>query len=115
MLEDGDVTIRPATRDDFPAIAAWIPAMNARPDQRCLHCADKPAGVERGLAELGLPPEQSLLMALTGGRLTGLVGADLATDLGRGWLWGPCAESDDVADALARQFMAGSRAAGGSD
>jgi N-acetylglutamate synthase-like GNAT family acetyltransferase len=104
-----DVTLRAATTADLPAIASFIVRMNPRPDQRCLHCGDAIADVEQGLAELGLPPEKSLLLAHRDGRLVGLVAADFAGDVGRGWLWGPFVEHPDaeaVCDRLMSAFLA---------
>ncbi|HEX7877856.1 MAG TPA: GNAT family N-acetyltransferase [Candidatus Eisenbacteria bacterium] len=103
-----DLTIRAAMTTDVPAIAAFIVRMNAVSDQRCLHCGDSIADVMKSLSTLGLPPERSFYLAFMGERIVGLIGADLATDIGRGWLWGPyadVAEPATVASALAARFL----------
>jgi GNAT superfamily N-acetyltransferase len=103
------VTLRPATVEDTGAIAAFLARMNARPEQRCLHSGDRPDGVTRDLAALGRPIEESVVLAVDGDRLVGLVAADFAVEQERGWLWGPFADVSDpvplgvrlVADLLA--------------
>jgi ribosomal protein S18 acetylase RimI-like enzyme len=102
------IHIRPATAADVPDIAGFIAQQNARADRRCLHCGDTPEDVMRELAELGLPPEQSIRLALADGGVVGLIGADLALDVARGWLWGPyvdAAAPGDLADRLVAEFL----------
>jgi GNAT superfamily N-acetyltransferase len=102
------LTLRVATVTDFSEIAEFIVRMNAVGDQRCLHCGDSVETVTKGLGEFGLPPERSIVLALSGGRMVGLVGGDLAPELGRGWLWGPYADTDDplaLCDDLMETFL----------
>jgi ribosomal protein S18 acetylase RimI-like enzyme len=61
------------------------------------------------MSTLGLPPERSFFLALAGERLIGLIGADLATDVGRGWLWGPfadVAEPEPLVSLMTERFLA---------
>jgi ribosomal protein S18 acetylase RimI-like enzyme len=103
------ITHRPAAPADFEAIAEFIVRLNSRVEQRCLHCGESAAMVTKALRELGRPPAESIGLAMVGDRIVGLVGADLAVDLGRGWLWGPYADCDDpltLCDRLLKEFLA---------
>jgi GNAT superfamily N-acetyltransferase len=100
--------IRPATHADLASIASFIAALNVLPHHRCLHCDEDVASIRRSMEQLPSPAEQAFVVAEQDGALVGVVGSDTNEEQGRGWLWGPFADTepwDATVDALLTQLM----------
>ena len=81
--------ITSARSADKQNIARLIASVNSSPVHHCLHCDQEEKGVLNELAMLEVPMEESFVAAWDGEQMVGVLGADLALERDRAWLWGP--------------------------
>ena len=81
--------ITSARSADKPQIAQLIASVNSSPAHHCLHCDQEEKGILNELAMLEVPMEESFVAAWDGEQMVGVLGADLALERDRAWLWGP--------------------------
>ncbi len=93
---------------DKQKIAHLIATVNSDPSRQCLHCDQEEAGILDEMAMLEVPFEESFTVAWDGDLLVGVLGADLALERDRAWLWGPFIAGVDwqeTADLLYNHFL----------
>lgn len=85
------IEIKEAQREHFPNIARLIAAQNGTPESQCIHSGEGYEGVLKTMHKWDDVAEIAFAIAIQDGRLLGLLGSEFDQDLGRGWLWGPFA------------------------
>jgi ribosomal protein S18 acetylase RimI-like enzyme len=98
------LTIVSANTSDKQTIAQLIASINHDPADHCLHCDQEEAGVLEELAMLEVPLEESFVVAWEGERMVGVLGADVAAEWDRAWLWGPFISGADWEETAANLY-----------
>jgi ribosomal protein S18 acetylase RimI-like enzyme len=102
------IQIRHALREDFPRIAGLIAAQNRTPETQCIHSGEGYESILRVMSNGAEDSEICFAIALQDGNLVGAFGSEFDETLGRGWLWGPFALTEDweeVASALLDRLL----------
>ena len=103
------IEIREAQREHFPGIARLIAAQNATPESQCIHSGEGYEGILKTIQKWDDAAEIAFAIAIQDGQLVGLLGSEFDQDLGRGWLWGPFALTqnwEELAAALLEKLLA---------
>jgi ribosomal protein S18 acetylase RimI-like enzyme len=101
--------IRAATKDELPAIASFVAALQARPEDRIGYFGDTPEEIAALLASWGSPWFASARLVERRGAIVGFAAAELDESLGRAWVHGPLVGDsawDELADELFRELLA---------
>lgn len=88
---------------DIHQIAQVIAKINSDPAHHCLHCDQETAGILEEIKLLEIPVEESFVVVWDGEQMVGVLGADVAGERDRAWLWGPFignADWQETAEAL---------------
>ena len=88
------MVIRKVEQDELRAMAQFMAEMNARPEQHSLHCDRTVEDLTNNLLALSRP-EDSFVVAVESGRISGALGGDYNDDKSRMWLWGPFVAGDN--------------------
>lgn len=97
-----------ALRGDFPRIADLIAEQNRAPETQCTHSGEGRDSILRVMNKWEEASEICFAIALQDGDLVGAFGSEFDETLGRGWLWGPFALTEDgaeVASALLDKLL----------
>lgn len=89
--------IKSADIQDFPVIARMFFTENQKPERQCLHSSigETPESTLEEMIKWHNQGEFILVSAQQEGVLVGTIGSEFDEALGRGWLWGPMALSQD--------------------
>jgi ribosomal protein S18 acetylase RimI-like enzyme len=102
------IEVREAAREHFPGIARLIAAQNEAPESQCIHSGEGYDGILKTMRKWDDVAEIAFAIAIRDGRLVGVLGSEFDQDLGRGWLWGPFALTqnwEELAAALLEKLL----------
>lgn len=102
------IEIGHAQREHFPGIARLIAEQNRMPECQCIHSGEGYEGILKTMYKWDDVAEIAFATAIQDGLLVGVLGSEFDQDLGRGWLWGPFALSqnwEDLAAALLEKLL----------
>ncbi len=97
-----------ALRVDFPRIADLIADQNRAPETQCIQSGEGRDSILEVMNKWEEAAEICFAIALRDGSLVGAFGCEFDETLGRGWLWGPFAVTEDwaeVASALLDRLL----------
>jgi ribosomal protein S18 acetylase RimI-like enzyme len=102
------IQTRRALREDFPGIADLIADQNRTAETQCTHSGEGRDSILQVMYKWEEASEICFAIALRDGSLEGAFGCEFDESLGRGWLWGPFALTEDwaeVASALLDRLL----------
>jgi ribosomal protein S18 acetylase RimI-like enzyme len=97
-----------ALREDLPRIADLIADQNRAPETQCTHSGEGRDSILQVMSKWEEASEICFAIALQNDDLAGAFGCEFDETLGRGWLWGPFALTEDwagVASALIDELL----------
>lgn len=97
--------IRQARHEDLAEIASLIAQQNQTPEHQCITSGEGYDSILQTMLKWDKVSEICFAIAVQDGRLVGLQGAEFDEELGRGWLWGPFALTENWT-ALAAALLA---------
>jgi len=105
-MTSGSVTVRCAERDDLGRLAQWLCRVCSDPESQCLHSwsGESTDALRERLAGYLDDSELQYLLLERPGELSGAMGAEYDTSLGRAWLHGPHVLLDDWGGNAERLF-----------
>jgi len=81
--------------DDFDRVIQFIARLNGDGAHHIGYFGLQPIDIRHTLEELEPPLTESFVLAVDGGELVGLLGAEMDADVNRAWLYGPLIEAAD--------------------
>jgi RimJ/RimL family protein N-acetyltransferase len=102
------IQTKQALQEDFPSIAELIADQNRVPETQCIQSGEGRDSILQVMNKWAEASEICFAIATKDGRLVGVFGSEFDETLGRGWLWGPFAVTEDwreVASALLDRLL----------
>jgi ribosomal protein S18 acetylase RimI-like enzyme len=93
-----------ALREDFPRIADLIAEQNRAPETQCAHSGEGRDSILQVMSKWEEASEICFAIAVQNGNLVGTFGCEFDETMGRGWLWGPFALTEDWAEVTSALF-----------
>ena len=89
--------------EEIAEVVAFITRLNRDATHHVLYCDEDEAALMKTLSSFGIPPQDTFVIARSGGEVKGVLGFDADERLGRAWAYGPFvdhAEHQHIAETL---------------